>query len=70
MVQLFKYCGLVAGIVGYFIYVLWGMVFPEAQSACKGININIYIYIPESKIGLASFVLTVFNNYSSSPNKL
>ena len=45
MVQLFKYCGLVAGIVGYFIYVLWGMVFPEAQSACKGINILIIIII-------------------------
>ena len=43
MVQLFKYCGLVAGIVGYFIYVLWGMVFAEAQSACKGINILINI---------------------------
>ena len=43
VVQLFKYCGLVAGIVGYFIYVLWGMVFPEVQSASKGINILVNI---------------------------
>lgn len=38
MVQLFKYCGLIAASVGYFTYVLWGMVFPEAQCAGKGVN--------------------------------